>query len=61
MKNEDRFDTLQCWTCHGERQRKRCPKCSGTGRLFWVGGYAYPYTPEGEKRAKEAERANNRR
>lgn len=47
--------SLRCWECHGQvGGDRRCPKCSGTGRLFWVNGYAYPYTPEGEKRARQS-------
>ena len=69
MKNQEEFDTLRCWNCYGSgwiikttvprnpaKQRGACPKCDGTGCLFWVGGYAYPYTPQGEKRAREDEK-----
>ncbi len=51
---EEDITTLHCWGCKGAaRMPHDCPKCSGTGMLFWAGGYAFPYTPEGEKRARE--------
>lgn len=50
----EEIDTLNCWRCLGIRQKPKCDKCSGTGQLYWTGGYAYPYTPEGEKLAREA-------
>jgi hypothetical protein len=43
-----------CNVCHLGGERPRCWHCDGTGRLFWVNGYAYPYTPQGEQRAKKA-------
>lgn len=50
----DDLDTLQCWECHGgDGGENRCHKCSGTGRLFWAGGWSYPYTQDGEKQARE--------
>lgn len=44
----DELSSITCFVCHGAG----CPKCESTGRIFWVGGYAFPYTPEGEKRAE---------
>jgi hypothetical protein len=40
---------LQCWGCGGDGRDGRCFKCRGTGKVFWLNGRAYPYTPEGEK------------
>lgn len=42
---------IRCFVCHGEGAYVFCTKCDNTGALFWVDGRAYPYTPEGEKRA----------
>ena len=41
---------LKCFACDGPRSEFYCPKCERTGSIFWV-GRAFPYTPEGEKRA----------
>lgn len=51
---DEEITTLNCWRCLGIRQKPKCTKCSGSGQLYWTGGYAYPYTPEGEKQALEA-------
>lgn len=49
---------LVCWGCGGSGTRRegrgRCYKCDGTGSVFWVNGYAYPYTPRGEHLARSA-------
>lgn len=57
---DDEIDTLNCWRCLGIRQRTKCGKCGGSGRLFWTGGYAYAGTPAGEKEAREAMRLETR-
>jgi hypothetical protein len=46
---------LKCWHCDFGTKKcgnGRCPRCGGTGSVFWV-GYAYPYTPDGEKAARK--------
>lgn len=51
----DDLATIRCFKCVGSGWIgcHKCPKCDNTGRLFWVDGYAHPYTPEGEKRARQ--------
>lgn len=39
---------LKCFACKADEYF--CRKCEGTKSIFWV-GRAFPYTPEGEKRA----------
>lgn len=51
---------LNCWHCEGtcrDEIDRRCFHCSGTGKLFWMHGRGYPYTPEGEKWAMREEKA----
>jgi hypothetical protein len=50
MFADDGLPVLKCWACNGES--RHCIKCGGTGAIFWVGGYAFPYSPEGEIRAR---------
>lgn len=58
---DEETTTLRCWRCMGgDGGANNCHKCSGTGRLFWAGGYAYPYTPEGEKQMREDLRLKTR-
>jgi hypothetical protein len=58
MSADDGPVALKCWGCSGEGAGRveiiGCNKCQGTGAIFWVGGRTFPYTPEGEKRAKDA-------
>jgi len=57
---DDDLTVLPCWECVRDgvlvmsRAETRCWKCQGTGSVFWVDGRSYPYTPEGEKRARAA-------
>jgi hypothetical protein len=44
---------IDCHHCGGGERTTECWHCNNTGRLFWIGGYAFPYTPEGEMRAKK--------
>mgnify|MGYP001574178023 CR=1 FL=1 len=56
---EDDLPVLQCWRCEGTGERhglSGCPQCLGTGKLFWANGYGFPYSPEGEKRARAAQK-----
>jgi len=50
---------LKCWHC-ADYPERRCPRCSGTGSVFWVDGRAYPYTEEGERRAGLVMRRSSR-
>lgn len=51
MKAEaEPIEVLRCWHCAGTGES--CHKCRNTGSLFWAGGYAFPYTPKGEKSAR---------
>jgi DnaJ-class molecular chaperone len=49
---------ITCPTCEGfgvnRNSQGKCTKCAGTGAVFWVSGYTFPYTPEDEARAKKA-------
>jgi hypothetical protein len=52
----DDLTVLACWHCDfasGRRGCDRCAKCAGTGSVFWNYGRSYPYTPDGEKRARK--------
>jgi hypothetical protein len=48
--DEPDLTVLDCYHCTGANPH--CLKCKGTGSIFWVGGYSFPYTPEGEIWAK---------
>jgi hypothetical protein len=50
-KADDVLTVLNCWECSPD-PASTCRKCGGTGKVFWVDGRAYPYTPKGEKLAK---------
>jgi hypothetical protein len=52
---------LNCWGCTNGNPRSWCPKCHGSFKLFWVDGYSFPYTPEGEQRAKRVAKARDER
>ena len=58
MSAEDGPPVLRCWACDGGTRPRlfnsKCFKCDGTGAVFWADGRAFPYTPEGEKRALSA-------
>lgn len=57
MSEDGNIATIRCHHCNGGERTTGCWHCHSTGRLFWVNGYAFPYTPEGEQRAKrEAKR-----
>lgn len=45
----DDLTVLRC----GCEAHSTCRRCASTGSIFWVSGYALPYTPEGEQRAKK--------
>jgi hypothetical protein len=51
----DDLTVLRCWQCKGIGRLGPfpCHKCQTSGQLFWADGRAYPYTPDGEKRARE--------
>lgn len=55
MKESD-MTILRCWTCAGDGGRPnstgKCTSCHGAGKIFWVEGRSFPYTPEGEKAAQ---------
>lgn len=53
----DELTVLRCWACaaSGRDDDRYCTKCTGTGRLFWVNGVAFPYSPQGEKAARKFE------
>lgn len=52
----DDLTILQCWHCAGSRYSgiHKCRACDGTGRVFWINGTAFPYTPAGAKLARTA-------
>jgi hypothetical protein len=59
MKDDDDIPVLVCHHCQGRTARTGttgCSHCGNTGKMFWVCGYAFPYTPKGEQLAKEAKR-----
>lgn len=61
MTDED-VPTIQCWACGGRGSEGAiCGKCQNTGRLFFAYGRSFPYTQEGEKRAKSLCRAEDLR
>ena len=54
---DDCLTVLSCHNCanvHRTGERVWCPSCACTGSIFWVEGRSYPYTPDGEKRARAA-------
>ena len=52
MAADDGLTVLKCWRCkEGKIDNFACCTCGGTGAVFWAGGYAFAYNPEGEKRA----------
>jgi hypothetical protein len=56
LKPEHDLTTLRCHNCANvdPRENKWCASCASTRTIFWVNGRSYPYTPEGEKRARAA-------
>lgn len=53
--SDDDLTLLRCFICGGsgrDREGDECRRCEESGKVFWAGGYSFPYTPEGEKRAK---------
>lgn len=60
---DEEIDTLNCWECLGipsKPKKAKCHKCGGGGRVYWVGGYPYAITKDGEKEAREKMRALER-
>jgi hypothetical protein len=56
----DGIPVLVCHHCRGRRDAP-CRHCSNTGKMFWVSGYGFPYTPDGETRAlRELDRQLNK-
>ena len=51
---EEDIPVIHCHHCRGGVRTTGCSHCNSTGKLFWINGYAFPYTPEGEQRAKRA-------
>jgi hypothetical protein len=50
----DSLTVLRCWACRGNATGgHKCIKCAGTGNVFWAYGRSFPYTPDGEGRAKQ--------
>ena len=56
MTTESDLFNVTCWGCSGtgRNTQESCLKCQGSGRVFWVNGIAFPYSPEGEKAARQS-------
>ncbi len=52
LVNEEDLTVLRCHHCSAGREW--CAHCQNIRSIFWVNGRSFPYSPEGEKRARAA-------